>query len=368
METKMKSRNILKPIDFEIGKTSVEGNVWNDNSPNITTFFTSSTQPYTTNGSFYYNVYSKNPSTTTTPIEFSIGFGDKRGRGSVKYSQWGDNLTNRLSPTSTIYHQMKSLLGVGKEGFTFGDRKSEYFYIINIDRSGFKEKLSVDNMTITLSKIDDSTPPFEVKRSINLTNDSKYNLPLDVEGVGDVYQMILGENGVMNTQYDTRGWSENEGSYGWYIPQMGIILLNGRVLDEDYIDGGLDLGTNLSYNTEGLNNQKLFSVIDEGGKYDTIPNPNLHRGMTLQSTETLQEKYVYVMIPSTDFNYSNNPTYTTGKEGDLLHEDFKSSPQTYITSVGLYNSNEELVSVVKLSQPLHKDFSKHLMLRCKIDF
>ena len=44
------------------------------------------------------------------------------------------------------------------------------------------------------------------------------------------------------------------------------------------------------------------------------------------------------------------------------------SPQTYISSVGLYNDNNECVAVAKLSKPLQKDFTKELLLRVKLDF
>lgn len=363
----MFTHKLVNPIDQTLGSSKVEGNVWSDNSPNIRTFFSSSTQVNSTIGSFHVDIYSKDPTKNTTPVEFSIGFADKNGRGSVKYRQWGSNSTNKLSPTATNYYQIKTILEVD-DRFTFGDVNSDYFYIINVERSGFKEYLATEGMTLTLSKIDSSTPPFEVKRAINLTNDAAYNLPLEIAGVGDVYQMILGEDGVMDTEYDTRGWTENRGSYGWFIPQMGIILLNGRALDEDYIDGGLLLDTNLSYNVEGRNTDKLFEVIDEGGRDGTIPNPNLHKGFTLSSGETLAEKYMFINAGANDFNYSNNPSFTTGKEGDLRFGSHINDPEVYITTIGLYNDRDELVSVAKLSQPLPKTFAAHNLLRIKLDF
>jgi hypothetical protein len=44
------------------------------------------------------------------------------------------------------------------------------------------------------------------------------------------------------------------------------------------------------------------------------------------------------------------------------------SPQSYITTVGLYNDNNDLLAVAKLSRPLLKDFSKESLVRIKLDY
>ncbi len=42
--------------------------------------------------------------------------------------------------------------------------------------------------------------------------------------------------------------------------------------------------------------------------------------------------------------------------------------ETYVTTVGLYNDNNELLAVAKLSRPIIKDFTKESLLRVKLDF
>ena len=44
------------------------------------------------------------------------------------------------------------------------------------------------------------------------------------------------------------------------------------------------------------------------------------------------------------------------------------NPQTYITTVGLYNDNNDLVAVAKVSQPIAKDFTKEALIRVKLDY
>jgi hypothetical protein len=43
-------------------------------------------------------------------------------------------------------------------------------------------------------------------------------------------------------------------------------------------------------------------------------------------------------------------------------------PKVYITSVGLYDTNYNLVAVAKLSRPLQKSFDKELLIKVKLDF
>jgi hypothetical protein len=52
----------------------------------------------------------------------------------------------------------------------------------------------------------------------------------------------------------------------------------------------------------------------------------------------------------------------------VIYSSFINNPQTYVTTVGLYNDSNELVAVAKLSRPLIKDFTKESLIRVKLDF
>mgnify|MGYP003146006958 CR=1 FL=1 len=44
------------------------------------------------------------------------------------------------------------------------------------------------------------------------------------------------------------------------------------------------------------------------------------------------------------------------------------TPQSFITAIGLYNDNNDLLAVAKLSRPLLKDFTKETLIRVKLDY
>ena len=89
---------------------------------------------------------------------------------------------------------------------------------------------------------------------------------------------------------------------------------------------------------------------------------------TLTSEETITSNYVFVRARSDEFNYTENPSYISGSTGEIVYSNLINSPQTFITTIGLYNTNNELLAVAKLSRPLVKDFTKELLVRVKLDF
>ena len=89
--------------------------------------------------------------------------------------------------------------------------------------------------------------------------------------------------------------------------------------------------------------------------------------ITFKNNHIIYEKEVRCLIRENEFNYSTNPTITTGSFGDIKSS-FIDNFTPYITTVGLYNDRNELLAVAKLSKPLKKDFTKEALLRVKLDF
>ena len=67
-------------------------------------------------------------------------------------------------------------------------------------------------------------------------------------------------------------------------------------------------------------------------------------------------------------NFSNNPTFVSGSLNELRHTEMKGNPQTFITSVQLYNQAGEMVAVGNLSTPLKKNFSSEATIKVKLTY
>ncbi len=75
--------------------------------------------------------------------------------------------------------------------------------------------------------------------------------------------------------------------------------------------------------------------------------------MSFDSTYTIYETQYKCTIRESEFNYSYNKSLLTGSTYDTVKGFVTSSYfNPYISTVGLYNDNQELLAVAKLSQPL----------------
>jgi hypothetical protein len=68
-----------------------------------------------------------------------------------------------------------------------------------------------------------------------------------------------------------------------------------------------------------------------------------------------------------EFNYSSNPTYLSSSQ-IRVKESSVDSPVSYITTVGLYSADNELLATAKLSEPLKKTPENEMILRVRLDY
>jgi hypothetical protein len=337
----------LEPSDLVVSNDSVTTAIWSDNSPTLTAFYTSSTQVASSTSEFYFDVYQTASGDDTAAVQFNVAYADAEGSGSAFYNA----LVTGSSPTGTNYGQYRNLvLGDENSSFIFGNQTSSYFYVINVERSRYKEHLLPGSLTLNLEGPGGAT--------LQLTDDSQINTATVFVDAGRRYNLISGSAGTISGgALNTNGWSANSGSYGWFLPDVGLILLSGEALDgAGGAVGGIALNTTRSFDTATKNQSKIVDALNAGS------------GFTLNSQETLSSDYIFVRARNNEFNYSENPSFISGSTGVVLFDDFIDNPKTYITTVGLYNDNSELVAVAKLSRPLAKDYTKELLVRVKLDF
>ena len=334
--------------DIVVSAESVTSPLWSGDQVTLQGFYTSSTQVAGTTGDYYINVYQTGSGLQGSRTQFSIAYADKSGFGALVYNSASAD-TRGKSPTSTIYGQYRSLvLGDEEANFNFGGVDSDHFYVLAIDRARFKEKLLPGTLDLRL-KISGSA-------ALQLTDNSSVQTTTTFNDAGRVYELVSGSLGqVAEGKVQDNGYTAGSGSYGKLLPDIGVILLNGKALDAAPASGGLALATNRDGDTVGNNNRRLYDALKEAGSF------------RLQSQETVTSNFVFVRARNGEFNYSTNPSLITGS-GEIRHDVMVDSPQSYITAVGLYNDNNDLLAVAKLSRPLVKDFTKEALVRIKLDY
>lgn len=149
--------------------------------------------------------------------------------------------------------------------------------------------------------------------------------------------------------------------FGEYIKPKTFNISNGIIFLSDDGEGSVLHG-----------NQKVGDIIYEHGMviltnnnipgtYNTsdvnfinsfITSSNLT--CSFNSTITIYENQIKCTIRENEFNFSQNPTLISGSSNSGIISDFATGSyfNPYVTTVGLYNNNKELIAVAKLSQPL----------------
>ena len=94
-----------------------------------------------------------------------------------------------------------------------------------------------------------------------------------------------------------------------------------------------------------------------------------HRISNIQfnNTTELNSTIYFCRVNHNEYNYSSNPTYLSSSKM-VVKDTTVDSPVSYITTVGLYSADNELLAVAKLSEPLKKDPTNELILRVRLDY
>lgn len=326
------------PEDITISAESVVTPTWTNQQSTLTSFYTGS-QVNLTSGQYYYNIYQTASNATGAEVQFSIAYGNINGSGSAFITQ---GVVGK-SPSAITYGQYRTLVnGDENTDFVFGNITPDSIYAIAVDRARFKEKLLPGSFNITLTS---------GSNTLKLTDNSATSTTVSYTDAGRVYDIVSGSNGVA---YSGTGFHPTSGSYGKFLPDVGLLIFNAAALKDNSVYG-VNLKVSESYNAEGNNLTSFYNAINAGGNF------------TLRSEETVTSNYVFVRVRNGELNYSTNPSNITGS-GDLLWNIMVNSPQAYMTTVGLYNDNNDLLAVAKLSKPLLKDFTKEALLRIKLDY
>lgn len=354
----------LASDDVVLSNDSVTSAMWSNNSPTLREYYTSSAQLASAAAPYYITVYQTASTDTTAEIQFDSVYCDAEGSG----SKFLNPLVVGTTPTRTNYGQYRNLvLGDENGSFIFGNYSSSYFYVINLERARYKQSILPGTWTLCLSG---STAAANDK--LILTDDSVVNNVAKFSDAGRYYNIISGSAGTVAQGYagsnQADGWTPGSGSYGWVLPDVNLLILNGAALDGAVgaAGGGIALATSRSYNAydaDGGNNKLLIQALERGGLTTVAPT-----GFTLNSQEDLSSDFIFCRAKNSEFNYSANPSFISSSTGAIIFDSFIQNPTTYITTVGLYNDSQELLATAKLSRPLEKDFTKELLVRVKLDF
>ena len=156
-----------------------------------------------------------------------------------------------------------------------------------------------------------------------------------------------GEYGLL---YSNSAGTGNPVGHVYY--QTGIAVLTASIFDGNFAitDETIDAiltGSEISGAADGLRNRT--------------------QNLQYNNTTELNSTIYFCRASSNEFNYSSNPTYLSGSQV-VVKNTRTDTPVSYVTTVGLYSSDNVLLAVAKLSEPLRKDPTNELTLRVRLDY
>ena len=216
---------------------------------------------------------------------------------------------------------------------------------VAVQRDRFKEKVNPNGWQLNL-KIGTS-------EGLHLIDNSRYSTESSVNG-NRVYDVISGSLAAGSNSYTTK--------LGFFYPDLGIIALDHKRCS-DLGGGALFLGTTTYANQSA--GGTAINYLEKA--YTMLTAATYGRSFQGRAEEDISSTHYFIRVKNSEYNFSNNPTFSTNV-GQIQNSSMIGDPTSYITTVGLYNEENELVATAKLSKPLAKTFAREATIRVKLDY
>ncbi len=286
------------------------------------------------------------------------------------------NVTSQKSKKKNIYNQMAqvlvgydvtgSILSFDQDGdFVSGGQKYNDGYYINLARLLTKDEVKKETFEMKLGIKQDFADPFgKVVTITDFSASTEYRVNSPVGEYGILY--ATGSSIFSSTAVDSNGYAK----VGLIYYQAGVVFLSKNLFKTgagSSSDPGLlhsSVG-NTYLNSSNNDIDVAFKTLEISSSTDAFR----HRLQNLQfnNTTEINSTIYFCRANHNEFNYSSNPTYLSSSKMVVKNES-TDLPVSYVTTVGLYNSKQELLAVAKLSECLRKDPSTEFTLRVRVDY
>lgn len=247
-----------------------------------------------------------------------------------------------------IYTQMaQTLMGFDVTGnvknFTVGDTSTtiDKAIFIPISRLLTKDEIRYGTVQIVHGTSSYASPFAGGYRTITDSNATTTNIKAD-SPAGEYYYLSSGGN-----------------IYGTVFYQAGVVVLNAATLDTSNWISSSYITTGTGSTDHGFASASITEIADSFRRL--VGNIQFTNNTQLYST-------VYnCRIDANEFNFSSNPTYVSSSK-IVVKNVSTDKNYSYITTIGLYSDNDELLAVAKLSEPLRNTDAVNYTLSVRLDY
>ena len=293
------------------------------------------------------------------------------------------NIYNQMAQVLAGHNSDGTIREFDEDGDLTGGTKIRDCYFLNFSRLLTKDEIKKGSFSLELGLDGGYSQTDTFNQRIKITDASgsdgyKVNSPAGEYGVlfaqtsFDKAQdgsttldtnLLAGESISSNASVST-----SNPACGLIYYQAGIVVLSGSAFNDEDIGGIISGSVNGAQLIPNQGNYDGFQVMT-GSSIDVMSNALRNRiyNVSFNNTTELNSMVYFCRTSHNEFNYSSNPTYLTGSKIQVK-DVAVDTPVTYVTSVGLYGPQKQLLAVAKLSEPIKKTPENEVTFRVRLDY
>jgi len=294
-------------------------------------------------------------------FDLTIGYSSNSplsGTSAVTQQSKKINIYNQMAQVLMGFDHTGSIQEFDEDGdLSAGGTKLRECIFVNFSRLLSKDEIKKGTFSMELGVSGSFAKPFTDDRVLLADTNAATNFK--VNSPAGEYAILYATNALGDELKNTPGTSTSIKA-GLLYYQAGIAVITGSVFGSL-----LSQSAPLQFNRIG----ETVDAVLSGSEISGSCNSFRHRiyNMSFNNTTELNSTVYFCRANNSDFNYSSNPTYLTASK-IRVKEGAKDAPVSYISTVGLYSPDNELLATAKLSEPLKKDPSIELNVRVRLDY
>lgn len=338
--------------------------------------------------SLYQTIYDQDYTLQSANQIFDITLGIHEGSSIATSASLGTDTNGKeIFPSSTV--MMREKLDIYRQfaGMLLGDTSAQF--VAPFDSTTTTDKINVGlfiafKRIFTRDRIKPDT--FAVKFFKGLSDTTLSPGETNLATTSENFPYIYTDNAITSSLVSAFGGTvanlidatNVSSSVGLIFYERGILVLDlekitsGSEIASGTIDAITSTGTT-PFSASFIPNYIVSASMDNILDHITSCRFSLSASaaaMTFQNVTNVNSTYITCRAEMDEFNYSSNPTFV-GTDNEIVviddEQDVNQKTYSFITSIGIYDANNNLIAVAKLSQPVKKTPETELNFRIRLD-
>lgn len=312
-------------------------------------------------------------------FDLTVGYSNNSGLSSSANTQNADkiNMYNQMAQVLMGHDATGSIREFDEDGdLSAGGNKLKEVFFVNFARLLNKDEIKKGSFEIEFGISGSNAGTLDNTADFAGRNFGKRVKAADLSGsTSYLVNSPAGDYGILYATSSTTDGStyltNDRVPVGLVFYQAGIAVISGSIFRDAANQGVLSnaVGTvslgNVLNKTAGATGLHFISGSSISGSCDAIRNRIYN--ISYNNTTELNSTMYFCRASHNEFNYSSNPTYLNNSK-IRVKDTSLDQPVSYVTTVGLYSANNELLAVAKVSEPIKKTPDTELTLRVRLDY